>query len=123
NMEDINDLLRISAILEKMLENARKAFAHRDLEPAIAILRADSEIDRIRNLILIRHVEDNPAGSSQQSIHVMFMAQALERAGDHAKNLAEEVCHLVSGHTVRHVLRNSQKSYEQMFLQWLRERQ
>ena len=121
NMEDINDLLRISAILEKMLENARKAFAHRDLEPAIAILRADSEIDRIRNLILIRHVEDNPAGSSQQSIHVMFMAQALERAGDHAKNLAEEVCHLVSGRSVRHVMRESDRSNEQMYLKYLKD--
>jgi len=41
----------------------------------------------------------------QESFHVLFMTQALERAGDHAKNLAEEVCHLVSGHSVRHVLR------------------
>ncbi|HMK28504.1 MAG TPA: PhoU domain-containing protein [Terriglobales bacterium] len=123
NMEDVNDLLKMAALLEKMLRDAHQALEHRDLESAIAILRADSEIDRLRNLILIRHVEDNPAGSSHESVHVMFMAQALERAGDHAKNLAEEVCHLVSGHSMRHVMRESDKSYEQMYLKYLREKQ
>lgn len=48
------------------------------------------------------------------------MTQSLERAGDHAKNLAEEVCHFVSGHTVRHVLMAYDKPVEQMFLEWLR---
>jgi phosphate uptake regulator len=51
------------------------------------------------------------------------MTQALERAGDHAKNLAEEVCHLVSGHSVRHVLRAYDKPMEQMFIEDLRRRQ
>jgi len=32
------------------------------------------------------------------------MTQSLERAGDHAKNLAEEVCHFVSGRSIRHLL-------------------
>ena len=36
------------------------------------------------------------------SLEIFLMAQALERAGDHAKNLAEEVCHLVEGRTMRH---------------------
>jgi phosphate uptake regulator len=49
------------------------------------------------------------------------MAQSLERAGDHAKNCAEEVCHFVSGHTLRHVLRANGKSNEQMFLDWLKQ--
>jgi len=56
----------------------------------------------------------------QESFHVLFMTQALERAGDHAKNLAEEVCHLVSGHSVRHVLRAYDKPVEQMFIEDLK---
>jgi phosphate uptake regulator len=51
------------------------------------------------------------------------MTQSLERAGDHAKNLAEEVCHLVSGHSVRHVLRTYDKPMEQMFIEDLKRRQ
>ena len=54
---------------------------------------------------------------------MLFMTQSLERAGDHAKNLAEEVCHLVSGHSVRHVLRAYDKPVEQMFIEDLKRRQ
>jgi hypothetical protein len=50
------------------------------------------------------------------------MTQSLERAGDHAKNVAEEVCHFVSGHPVRHVLMTYDKPLEQMFIDWLRQR-
>ncbi len=53
----------------------------------------------------------------------MVGTQSLERAGDHAKNLAEEVCHLVSGHTVRHVLMAYDKPVEQMFIDYLRRRE
>lgn len=48
------------------------------------------------------------------------MAQAIERAGDHAKNVAEEVCHLLSGHTMRHLLRNYDKPDEERYLEHLR---
>ena len=51
---------------------------------------------------------------------MLFMAQGLERAGDHAKNIAEEVCHLVSGRTVRHVLRSYDMPDEKLFIEHLR---
>jgi phosphate uptake regulator len=48
------------------------------------------------------------------------MAQALERAGDHVKNLAEEICHLTSGRTLRHVVSAPEnKPSAQMYLQTL----
>jgi hypothetical protein len=50
------------------------------------------------------------------------MAKELERAGDHDKNLAEEVCHYVSGRTVRHLARENDKSYEQLFIDWIRDK-
>src|ERR1051326_8870889 len=53
---------------------------------------------------------------------VIFRTQSLERAGDHAKNLAEEVCHFVSGRPVRHVLIAYDKPVEQMFIDYLRRR-
>jgi phosphate transport system protein len=118
---DVQDLIRMASVLEKMLGDSYHAFASRDLNRAIVVLRSDAELDRLRNLIFIRHVE-NPQGDPRvESIQVMLMAQSLERAGDHAKNLAEEVCHFVSGQTIRHLLRSNDKCYEQMFLNWLRE--
>ncbi len=92
------------------------------MKKAVDVLRADAEIDRLRNLIFLRHIE-NPEGSQRHaSLQVIFMTQSLERAGDHAKNLAEEVCHFVSGHTIRHLMMTYDKPIEQMFLDWLRHR-
>src|SRR5437660_66950 len=79
--------------------------------------------DRLRNLIFLRHIENPENVQRQASLQVIFMTQSLERAGDHVKNLAEEVCHFVSGQTVRHVLMTYDKPIEQMFLDWLRTRE
>src|SRR5207245_740045 len=92
-------------------------------ETQARVLRADAEMDRLRNLIFLRHIENPENVQRQASLQVIFMTQSLERAGDHVKNLAEEVCHFVSGHTVRHVLMTYDKPIEQMFLDWLRTRE
>ena len=84
---------------------------------------ADAEMDRLRNLVFMRHIENPENIARQASLQVIFMTQSLERAGDHVKNLAEEICHLVSGHTLRHVLMAYDKPIEQMFIDWLRTRE
>jgi phosphate transport system protein len=121
--QDTRDLTHMATVLEKMLADAGTAFSTRDIKQAVAVLRADAEIDRLRNLIFLRHIENPENVQRQASLQVIFMTQSLERAGDHAKNLAEEVCHFVSGHTVRHVLMTYDKPIEQMFLDWLRARE
>jgi phosphate transport system protein len=113
----------MATVLEKMLADAGMAFSTRDVKKAVDVLRADAEIDRLRNLIFLRHIENPENQQRHASLQVIFMTQSLERAGDHAKNLAEEVCHFVSGHTVRHVLMTYDKPIEQMFLDWLRVRE
>ena len=122
-MDDVKDLIHMATVLEQMLADILAAFADRSLDRVISVMRGDAVIDRIRNLLFIRHVENNEGTAGPEGIHVLFMAQALERAGDHTKNLAEEVCHLVTGQTMRHVMRSKSKSEEQMFLDWLRDRQ
>jgi phosphate transport system protein len=116
DLQDIRDLTLMASRLEKMLADVHDAFLQRDLNRALSVLRADAEMDRLRNLIFIRHLESHDNTPRAESFHVLFMTQSLERAGDHAKNLAEEVCHLVSGQTVRHVLRSYDKPMEQMFI-------
>jgi phosphate transport system protein len=120
--DDTRDLTRMATILEKMLTDVGDAFSVRDVSQAVDVLRADSEIDRLRNLIFLRHIENPENIARQASLQVIFMTQSLERAGDHAKNLAEEVCHVVSGRTVRHVLMAYDKPVEQMFIDYLRRR-
>ncbi len=122
--EDTRDLTQMATILEKMLTDVGSAFSVRDVNKAVDVLRADAEMDRLRNLIFLRHIENPENLVRQASLQVIFMTQSLERAGDHAKNLAEEVCHFVSGQTVRHVLMTYDKPIEQqLFLQKLRRRE
>lgn len=122
-LQDIRDLTVMASRLEKMLGDVHDAFSQRDLNKAICVLRSDAEIDRLRNLIFLRHLENHDGSPRQESFHVLFMTQSLERAGDHAKNLAEEICHLVSGQTVRHVLRAYDMPVEQMFIEDMKRKQ
>ncbi len=119
--QDRRELTKMATVLEKMLADVAVAFSSRDLKKAIEVLRADAEMDRLRNLIFLRHIENPDGRERQASLQVIFMTQSLERAGDHAKNLAEEVCHFVGGRTIRHVMVGYDKPLEQMFLEWLRQ--
>jgi phosphate transport system protein len=121
--EDARELTQMATLLEKMLADVGQSFSQRDVKKAIEVLRADAEMDRLRNLIFMRHIENPENIARQASLQVIFMTQSLERAGDHAKNLAEEVCHFVSGHSVRHLLMAYDKPLEQMFIDWLRHKE
>jgi len=118
--QDSKDLIMMSSILEKMLGDVYDAFSTRDLQKTLLVLRADAELDRLRNLLFMRHVENREGHPRQESFHVVFMTQTIERAGDHVKNLAEEVCQLVTGQSVRHLLRSKDKPYELLFVEWMR---
>jgi len=119
DMEDVEQLTRMACLVENMLTQIGAAFIARDIDQAIRVLRSDSEIDRLRNLVVVRHTENVEGLKGQESVHVLSMANALERAGDHVKNMAEELCHLATGHTLRHLIRSKDKPFEQLFLDWL----
>lgn len=123
DQEDRHSLGEMATLLEHMLSEFHQSFSTRDIEHALVMFKSDSQIDRLRNLIYIRHSENPEGATRQDSFNVLLMAQALERAGDHAKNLAEEVIHLVTGKTARHLSMNSKESYQQMYKRWLRDRQ
>ena len=118
--QEVKDLSTMSAILARMLAQAQEAYEQRDLKRAVDVLKADGEMDRLRNLVFVRHIENPEHQMHNESFHVVFMIQSLERAGDHAKNLAEEVVHVVSGRSVRHVLRQYDKPDEVVFVERMR---
>jgi phosphate transport system protein len=119
DMDDVEQLTRMGCLLENMLSTMLRAFAARDVDQAIRVLRTDSEVDRLRNLIVVRHTENAEGLKGMESLHVLSMANALERVGDHIKNMAEELCHVATGHTMRHLIRAKDKPIEQLFLDWL----
>jgi phosphate transport system protein len=99
--EDVRVLLEMTGTLLHMLEQIYKGFVALDVEPAETVLQNDSNIDHACHAVFRRHLQ-NPGRRSADSFKVLLIAQAFERAGDHAKNLAEEVVHLVRGHSLRH---------------------
>ena len=120
-MPDVEQLTKMACLLENMLNQIATGFSTRNPDHAIHVLRTDAEMDRVRNLLVVRHTESFDGPKGQESLHVLSMANALERAGDHVKNLAEELCHLATGHSVRHLIRSKDKPVEQLFLDWIKQ--
>jgi phosphate transport system protein len=99
---DKRDLLAMSATLQNMLERIHEGFVKREIEPANWVLQNDSKIDEACHAMFRRHLESTDRRPREYSTNLLLVAQAFERAGDHAKNLAEELLHLVEGRSVRH---------------------
>jgi phosphate transport system protein len=88
-----------------MLRRALDAFARLDVGAATQVVRQDIDLDeQFRSMIrqLISYMMEDPRTIST-SIEILFVAKAIERIGDHAKNMAEYVVYLVKGKDVRHV--------------------
>lgn len=99
-----SDLRVASELASGMLRKALDAFARLDVKAAVDILKEDDLIDRefdgfVRKLITYM-VEDPRTISA--SLDLLFLAKAIERIGDHSKNVAELVIYLVEGKDVRH---------------------
>ena len=100
----VKDLAYESELAVAQLRKALDAFARLDVEKAVEVLKADDLIDQefeglMRKLITFM-MEDPRTISS--SIDLVFVAKAIERVGDHAKNLAEQIIYIVKGTDVRH---------------------
>ena len=100
----VNDLKFESELAVAQLRKALDAFARLDVEKAVEVLKQDDQIDQefeglMRKLITFM-MEDPRTISS--SIDLVFVAKAIERVGDHAKNLAEQIIYIVKGTDVRH---------------------
>jgi phosphate transport system protein len=97
--------LRIEADLASgLLRKALDAFARLDVRAAVTILKEDDAIDKefdgfVRKLVTYM-MED--ARTISPSLDLLFIAKAIERIGDHAKNIAEFIIYVVKGADVRH---------------------
>jgi len=99
---DSEQLLKMLDVLEKLLQSVRQGFVERDLGPAGYVLRADREIDLIYKTLFRKYLQTETPRVTKHRADVLLMAQALERAGDHATNLAEELFRLIEGRSLRH---------------------
>jgi phosphate transport system protein len=99
---DVRQLVEMSTILREMLDLVYRGFVDLDLECARKVLQMDKDIDRVCHGLFQKHLTDHGAQSNPSSFEVLLMAQALERAGDHTTNLAEDLYSLIEGRSLRH---------------------
>ena len=91
-------------VVTKMLRQSLDAFSRNDVSALADVVREDISVDdQFRNtlrLLISYMIEDSRTIS--RSIDLLFVAKALERIGDHAKNMSEHVVYMVKGRDVRH---------------------
>ena len=98
------DIPRMADIAQGMLRDALDAYVALDTARARAVLGRDDELDALKGQVfreLLSFILENPA-KTEPALDLILISRHLERIGDHATNIAEEVIFIVSGRDVRH---------------------
>jgi phosphate transport system protein len=98
------DLPRMGEISQRMLRDALDAFVRRDVPLAQAVLAEDDRLDALKTQIfreLLTYMLQDPT-TIEPALDLILISRHLERIGDHATNIAEDVIFMVSARDVRH---------------------
>lgn len=99
-----NEIKAMVALVREMLRTSLDGFARLDISKTVEVAKQDELVDeQFRSAMrqLITFMLEDPRTISM-SLEVLFVAKAIERIGDHAKNIAEYVVYMVKGKDVRH---------------------
>jgi phosphate transport system protein len=98
------DIPHMATIAQAMLRDALDAFVRRDIELAQRVLNEDDELDSLKTQIfreLLTYMLQDPS-TIEPALDLILISRHLERIGDHATNVAEDVIFIVSARDVRH---------------------
>ncbi len=90
---------RMAKSVQVLLKDALDAFIQRDADAASNVRQSDQEIDQFYNAVfreLLTHMMEDPRNITA-AMHLHFIAKNIERVGDHATGIAEQVIYLVTG--------------------------
>jgi phosphate transport system protein len=90
---------RIGALVQRMVKDVLDAYAQRDAARAIDVWNRDEEVDQLHNSLfreLLTYMMED-ARTITSSAHLLFIAKNIERIGDHATNMAEDIYFLIEG--------------------------
>jgi phosphate transport system protein len=99
-----DDLPVLAQLVHKMVSDALTSLVTRDIDLAEAVFADEERANNLRDAIfrvLLRQMITDPL-AAQQSMSLVLISRNLERVGDHATNIAEEVVYLVRGQEIRH---------------------
>ncbi len=102
--EPVVELRHMARDVSLMIRDMLDSFARNDPVAAARVVRNDKQVDKEWKAALrhmVTYMIEDPRSISK-SVELVFIARALERIGDHAKNMAERVIYLVRGDDVRH---------------------
>lgn len=105
NLPRYHEIKHAAELALDMLRQSLDAFARLDVAMAAQVVRQDEKVDEEFRAImryLITFMMEDPRTIST-SLEILFVAKAIERIGDHAKNMSEYVIYMVKGRDVRHV--------------------
>jgi len=103
-VKPMTDIPKMASLVQSMLLKCLDAFVQGDAELARSVLMSDDEVDKLRDAVyaeLLDTMQRDPSLLTA-AIDLLFIARNLERIGDHATNIAEDVVFLVKGVDVRH---------------------
>ncbi len=98
------DIPAMADLAQKMLRDAIRAMTSRDVALANTVLEEEKRVDSFRDTIfrtLLTYMMADP-GTIQRALSLILIARNLERIGDHATNVAEEVIYWIQGRDIRH---------------------
>jgi phosphate transport system protein len=103
-VKELIDLPRMASIAQVMLRDALDAYVRRDTALAHAVLNADDGLDSLKTQVfreLLTYMLQDPS-TIEPSLDLILISRHLERIGDHATNVAEDVIFMVLAKDVRH---------------------
>jgi len=103
-VKELIDIPRMAEIAQTMLRDALDAFVRRDVTLAQGVLAADDSLDALKTQVfreLLTYMLSDPH-TIEPSLDLILISRHLERIGDHATNVAEDVIFMVSARDVRH---------------------